>query len=93
MPSFQAVDNPELKVGLSICVHNVISDESFEVFEGEKNTSLKRHFSSKKTTKGVSTQSVHMMHSIRLTVIRCLLGFNQNSANLINKNAIFLNFY
>ena len=36
--SYQVVDNPELNIGLSFRVHNVSTGESFDVFEGGKNT-------------------------------------------------------
>lgn len=36
--SYQVMDEPELKIGLSMRVHNVSTGESFDVFEGGKNT-------------------------------------------------------
>jgi hypothetical protein len=36
--SYQVMDEPDLNIGLSMRVHNVSTGESFDVFEGGKNT-------------------------------------------------------
>ena len=36
--SYQVIDEPDLNIGLSMRVHNVSTGESFDVFEGGKNT-------------------------------------------------------
>jgi len=49
--SYQVMDEPDLNVGLSMRVHNVSTGESFDVFEGGKNTLRTRVMVNRKINK------------------------------------------
>jgi hypothetical protein len=49
--SYQVMDEPDLNIGLSMRVHNVSTGESFDVFEGGKNTLRTRVMMHKKINK------------------------------------------
>jgi hypothetical protein len=49
--SYQVMDEPNLNIGLSMRVHNVSTGESFDVFEGGKNTLRTRVMVHRKITK------------------------------------------